>query len=229
MVDSIVSSQIAEIYIGPFSENKWKSINSFKINDGKLTVREAEVFLKEKLPDKFKLEFDVWDNQSKFDVVFFPKKSDRGEMFSFRIDLEHKKRIAIISNIRISKWDGKLISDMLDSGTEGKNDFVIYGKTNKVSGTIKSIDDSLVRIESSEGKLSVPLSKTKKIILIKQGNLETSKKEGAVKAYFNSGRFLQIKRLTIRDGMIEDRILGQNGLPLKYFRVLEFNKVNTCE
>ena len=68
-----------------------------------------------------------------------------------------------IRNIRISVWDGRLPDgNNVTSGT-GKEDFVLFGNEDSISGQLLAIKDGKLQLKASFGKLDVPMARVSRI------------------------------------------------------------------
>jgi len=91
-----------------------------------------------------------------------------------------------ISNIKVSKWDGKF-EDAPAPGDASAQDAVELANNDKVSGGLESIKDGLAKFSSSYAELSIPLGRVSEVDFASAHSSVVKEKAGDVRAYFAEG------------------------------------------
>jgi hypothetical protein len=91
-----------------------------------------------------------------------------------------------ISNIKISKWDGKF-EDMDDSADKSDNDAIQLANDDKVSGHLDSIHDGNAKLSSSYAELNIPLDRVGQIDFAGAHSSQAGETPSDVRAYFPDG------------------------------------------
>ena len=73
-----------------------------------------------------------------------------------------------LSQIRVSEWNGNLSGQNKTVSGNAKDDFALFTNDDSISGNLKSISDSQMKIKTSFGELSIPLEKVDVIYMAKE-------------------------------------------------------------
>jgi len=92
-----------------------------------------------------------------------------------------------ISNIKVSKWDGKFDDSSSTAGDKTTEDSVELANEDKVSGHLVSIQDGKAKFSSSYADLSIPLERIEQVNLSSAHSEEAKPAASDVRAYFPDG------------------------------------------
>jgi len=92
-----------------------------------------------------------------------------------------------ISNIKVTKWDGKFDDSSPASGEKTSEDTVQLANEDKVSGHLVSIHDGKAKFSSSYAELTIPLERIDQVDLSSAHSDEAKPAPSDVRAYFPDG------------------------------------------
>jgi len=91
-----------------------------------------------------------------------------------------------ISNIKISKWNGKF-EDSSDQPGDASNDSVALANEDKVSGHLESIQDGKIKFSSAYADLNIPIERIEQVDFSSAHADQAKPAASAVRAYFPEG------------------------------------------
>jgi hypothetical protein len=97
-----------------------------------------------------------------------------------------------ISNIKVSKWDGKF-DDSAGSTAKTDQDTVQLANEDKVTGGLESIQDGKARLSSTYAELNIPLERVEQIDLATAHSDQAKPQASDVRAYFPEGGSLTMQ------------------------------------
>jgi hypothetical protein len=92
-----------------------------------------------------------------------------------------------ISNIKVSKWDGKFDDSSAAAGDKTSEDAVQLANEDKVSGHLESIEDGKAKFASSYAELNIPLERIDQVDLASAHSEQAKPAPSDVRAYFPEG------------------------------------------
>ncbi len=92
----------------------------------------------------------------------------------------------MVSNIKISKWDGKF-DDSSTPAQKTSDDTVQLANEDKVTGRLETIQDGKARFSSTYAELNIPLDRVEEIDLSDAQSGQPKQAQSDVRAYFPEG------------------------------------------
>ena len=187
------------------------SCNKLRSGKGKITI----------LADKTTRKITLMVNgkaAKTWNVSFFPENS---HCFGFLSNGGN----AVIKNLSIRKWDGKLpVADKSDDETK-KNDSILFTNDDKVSGKLKTIKDGVVIFATEYAELKVPVARVKSITTAKDAWRVARRNAGDARFVFGDGKTLTIGVKSISNGKVEGKSenFGDITCDTSAFEKVEFN------
>ncbi len=130
-----------------------------------------------------------------------------------------------IHRLRVSGWNGKLPSaSTLPMGTS-QEDSVVFANGDRISGTVKTIADGRLWLETSYRPLEIPLERIGEIAFATERSERARRFEWDVQAHFAHSGVITLRL----DAVEGDRLMGFSEnfgsatLPLNAFNLLRFN------
>jgi hypothetical protein len=91
-----------------------------------------------------------------------------------------------ISNIKVTKWDGKF-EDSGSGTTNGGEDSIQLANEDKVSGRLETIQDGKVKLSSAYAELNIPMERIGQLDMAPAHSEQAKPDPSDVRAYFPEG------------------------------------------
>jgi len=110
-----------------------------------------------------------------------------------------------ISNIKITNWNGNinLLKDDDKITTKIDKDTIIFADGDKITGTLKKIENNNLYMLTEYADITVPLNKIKKIQLACKNIATPRKNKNDIKAIFTDGNSIIMELLSMKNGIIK--------------------------
>lgn len=136
---------------------------------------------------------------------------------------QSEPRALKLSNIRVAEWEGKFEPEMLTNAPPNM-DVVFLANRDKVIGTVNTVADGKMNIDTRQGQLDIPLERITQVHFREQGASAETLAGGQVRAAFPGGESLGFNLESWQAGQVvgQSAIFGRVTFDTDRIRQLRF-------
>lgn len=155
-----------------------------------------------------------WQDQPDFHA------SGRGLIFH----PQHQHPWLAIRNIRVESWDGLLLAESTAPQDE-QEDAILFANNDRISGTLKQIDNDLVSFKNDFSALDIPLKRISRIDMATARQSLARRNRGDVLALFNGEGRIAFDLIDLKGDVVtgHSENFGDAKFDLSAFKTLQFH------